>query len=246
MTLRVEANRRFAAPAGAPAAITREHYSIAAFDIRPYLPDDTGSALHRVLQRADWLAGLAAEGVIGDQPHQWAEANDEDNLRLGVDCSRALWFAFTCVRLEYSKSNRHLPVASMIGPESPMSEQFDACDPELGLRPGDILVYQDDDGTCSNGHVVMVIDPEKRIAWGSRPPARNTRPEPTIQQPDETDNGPAVEYQLIRYRQDWQRLSGCTMTRKACWRHRAFASAGQQPGLKALDGCCDQGRACGR
>ena len=241
VTLRVTANPRFAEPdqtaQGPPS--TRE-YTIATFDIRPYLPDDRTTALYQVLAKADWLANASLTDGFGYKQHAWSKPTDEQNLKLGIDCSRAIWFAFTRAGLPYNSENRYLSTAQMVSRGTPMAEEFDSCSDDPQLRLGDILVYRDD--KRGDGHVVMVIDPDKRIAWGSHGWDGNAG-----KLPIKPDTG--VEYQRIKYKKDWERWDRPTMRRKACWRYREFAKEAQtargQPGLAALANVCDADQRCG-
>jgi hypothetical protein len=123
--------------------------------------------------------------------------------------------------------------------DSPMAEAFEDCSgkpPQLG----DVVVYRDDER--GDGHVVMVIDPAKRIAWGSHGwdgSGKALKIEP--------DTG--IESQLIKNKQDWERWDRATMTRKACWRYGTFGEGtGRlfgQPGLRALENACDVRNRCG-
>lgn len=212
--LRVEANPRFmAAPthgtAAAGAGIQAREYTIPNFDIRPYLPDDTGSALFAVLQRAHGLVNAD----FGYRQHDWSAPDDDTNLRRGVDCSRAIWFAFTRSGLQFNRTNAYLPTAEMVGPQSRMNEAFQPCSGD-DLRTGDVLVYRD--LNRGDGHTVMVIDPRRRIAWGSHGWDGNAREPPFTP-------ATGVEYQLIKYKPDWTRWDRPTMLVAACWRHRRFA-----------------------
>lgn len=236
--MRVEANARFLEPAQRDTPIQKREYTIRNFDIRPYMPDDEGTALHKVLAKADWLAHAAAVDGFGYKQHAWDRPTDEDNLRRGIDCSRAIWFAFTRAGLPYNRSNAYVHTGAMVGDSSLMANEFERCqgDPRLG----DILVYRDD--TQGDGHVVMVIDPDKRIAWGSHGFDGNAR---ELKVPPDV----GVEYQLIKYKKDWERWDRKTMERKACWRYRAFAQEASAtrwlPGVKALLNVCNVNQRCG-
>src|SRR5690606_24421835 len=169
--VRVEANSRFLQPAvSGTRVVNPREYTLKQFDIRPYLPDDPNSALGAVLRTADSLARASAEDGYGYAQHAWSEASDEANLQVGIDCSRAIWFAFTRSGLPYNRDNRYLPTSMMVGADSLMSDEFEQCPADDGFQLGDILVYRsdsDDPERRNTGHTVMVIDPEKRIAWGS-------------------------------------------------------------------------------
>ena len=199
--------------------VARE-YTIADFDIGPYLPLSPQSQLRAVLLKA---AELAKTEVDYNQ-HDWNKGSDEENLRYGIDCSRAIWYAFTRAGVRYNnrstadyrKNNplgSYLTTAGMVGSDSAMSDSFVSCDvskPQLG----DVLVYRDDGK--EDGHTVMVIDPVKRIAWGSHGWDGNPKDNPAIP----FDNG--VEFQRIKYKPDWRRWDRSGMEVKACWRHRLF------------------------
>ncbi len=239
IAMRVEANRRFLKPKPDSSTVSSREYTIKSFDIRPYLPDDRDSALYKVLKKADWLANASAEDGFSYKQHDWGQESDEENLARGIDCSRAIWFAFTRAGLPYNKDDRYLTTAMMVGEDTPMNEQFERCN-DMDLRVGDILVYRDDHR--GDGHVVMVIDPTKRIAWGSHGWDGNAS-----KLKIEPDTG--VEYQLIKYKKDWQRWDRSTMDLKACWRYRRFADEMEQgrglPGVRALSDVCNARRNCG-
>lgn len=239
--LRVEANSRFQKPGDrglAGFSRTRE-FTIPHFDIRPYLPDDRDTALYKVLQKADWLAQAAAGDGFGYRGHAWNAATDLDNLKRGIDCSRAIWFAFTRAGLPYNAGDKYLNTADMVKTASPLAQHFERCD-NAPLQTGDLLVYRDP--KRGDGHVVMVVDPLKRIAWGSHGydgNAKELKVKPDI----------GVEYQLIKYKKDWERWDRKTMRQKACWRYRQFGeeirSARGLAGVKALAKACDIKSRCG-
>jgi hypothetical protein len=236
ITMRVEANSRFLeATPGRPA--NKREYTINNFDIRPYLPDDTSTALYKVLRQVHRLTTSSAgrDGYAYRQ-HDWSLPTDEANLEKGIDCSRAIWFAFTRAGIPYNSGDRYLSTAMMTDNDSPMSEEFERCDNTAHFRIGDILVYRDEERENPDGHVVMVIDPDKRIAWGSHGWDGN-----------EGDRG--VEYQLIKKKKDWERWDRRTMYRRACWRYRQFAAQAETtrglPGISALTDACSSRNQCG-
>lgn len=242
VTMRVEANSRFLEmPAGKKQPINIREYTIADFDIRPYLPDDKSTALYRVLQKADWLARAAGDDGFGYKQHAWDRQTDAENLQLGIDCSRSIWFAFTRAGLPYNRDDRYLATAQMVADNSLMADEFESCSEDPNLKLGDILVYRDEGR--GDGHVIMVIDPAKRIGWGSHGWDGNSKILPV--QPDK-----GVEYQKIKFKSDWQRWDRKTMMRKACWRYREFEeearSARGLPGLNALEDICIPSRNCGQ
>ena len=237
--VRVEANARFLEPADASQAPTPREYTIPSFDVRPYLPDLRDTALYRVLRTSDTLARRSTSDGVPYKQHAWDLPTDEENLRTGIDCSRAIWYAFTRSGLPYNRGNAYLSTAQMAPADGRMQDQFDTCTGDANLRLGDVLVYRDE--AAGVGHVVMVIDPDKRIAWGSHGWDGN------VKEGKIADTG--VEYQLIKYKKDWKRWDRPGMERKACWRYRRFAeearSPGGQPGSRALAGACDAERQCG-
>jgi hypothetical protein len=232
---RVEASAAFldAVPGAAPAD-TRE-YSITNFDVRPYLPDDEKSALRRVLLKAQELV----DRDVQYKQHEWPRgATDEANLAAGIDCSRAVWFAFTRAGVRYNRANEYLSTAQMVAPRSAMAEEFASCTDDPVRKLGDVLVYRNEEKGV--GHTVMVIDPLKRVAWGSHGwdgNVKESRPAAT-----------GVEYQLIKYKRDWLRWDRIEMQQVACWRHRGLESEarGDLPiGGSALEYACDAERRCG-
>lgn len=229
VAVQVEANPRFLeAPAATSDLPQAKEYTIRGFDIRPYLPDDSGSALHRVLSQADALA----RRQVDYRQHAWDKATDEANLAVGIDCSRATWFAFTRAGLPYGPGNAYLATAQMAAKTSPIARDFDRCDGQP-LQIGDLVVYRDDQQ--GDGHVVMVVDPQRRIAWGSQAwdgTAKEMKVKPET----------GVEYQLIKYKPDWNRWDRTNMVEKACWRHKTLAAeaAGPKgrPGVMAIEAPC--------
>ncbi|MGI9304414.1 MAG: caspase family protein [Gammaproteobacteria bacterium] len=239
MTMRVEANTRFLQADNASSAPKQREYTIKNFDIRPYMPDNKETALHKVLQKADELAKASPKDGYGYKQHAWDTGSDEANLKFGIDCSRSIWFAFTRAGLAYNRNDRYIATADMVTDNTLMRDEFESCSNDTP-RLGDVLVYRDDNR--GDGHVVMVIDPRKRIAWGSHGwdgSARELKVEP--------DTG--VEYQLIKYKKDWQRWDRSTMERRACWRYRKFVAEarapGGQPGTAALASVCNSKKQCG-
>jgi caspase domain-containing protein len=224
VTLRTEANPAFESGLTTLNPGSRE-YTIKSFDVRPYLPDDKSSALYRVLTKADWLA----QQDFSYKQHAWDAGSDAANLSKGIDCSRSTWFAFTRVGLKYNSRDEYLATADMVRNNSRMSEQFEPCPLGENYQTGDLLVYRDDQQR--DGHIVMVIDPAKRIAWGSHGWDGNAK---KFNVPPDT----GVEYQLIKYKADWQRWDRESMLLKACWRYKEFATARTRgmgsPGLAAL------------
>jgi hypothetical protein len=236
----VRANNRFLEPKkkdqGRP---NKKEYSIQNFSILQYLPPDSESALYRVLRKADWLAYHSMKDGIQYKQHSWNEPNDAANLRKGIDCSRAIWFAFTRAELTYNTGNKYLTTADMARFGSPMTKYFDSCNNDA-YQIGDVLVYRDE--KQRDGHVVMVIDPQLQIAWGSQGWDGNAK---EGMQPDT-----GVEYQKIKYKPDWERWDRKTMEFKACWRYkhiaREFGNFSDRLGFRALGEVCNANKNCGR
>lgn len=226
-------------------AAVRE-YTIAGFRIAPYLPDDRATALYKVLTKADELVNLRpviggkAKGVPYKQ-HDWSKPTDAENLALGIDCSRFMWFVFTRSGLPYtgaaSIAAQYLSTKGMVAADSPLSQRFDKCD-TASIQLGDILVYRDEHQ--GDGHTVMVIDPDKRIAVGSHGWDGNAKENPKL----EPETG--VEYQLIKYKPDWKRWDRSSMELAGCWRYRKFVEEARQgngvPGGDAVAKACGEQR----
>lgn len=244
-------------------ALTRE-YTIDAFDITPYLPDaKDSSALYRILSVADELANVRSTPVGTDgapyKQHAWCEGDTDANLSTGIDCSRSIWYAFTRAGLPYNRYATSIPdEGACVSPYDPtrdgylytgdmarndylMSDNFQDClapdeDGNVEFQIGDVLVYRDPNR--GDGHTVMVIDPEERIAWGSHGWDGNPRfVDPETGTAPDADLG--VEYQKIKIKADWQRWDRSTMELSACWRHDAFVSEKAMvrsflPGLAAI------------
>ncbi len=233
VAVRVEANPGFLERPDATGLPETREYTIRNFDIRPYLTDDPQTAIRRVLAQADQLAKMQ----VPYRQHAWQEPTDDRNLRAGIDCSRAIWFAFTRAGLSYNKTNAYLATADMVSKSSPLAEYFERCD----LQPrqlGDVIVYRDDHQ--GDGHVVMVIEAQRRIAWGSHGwdgTAKEMKVKPET----------GVEYQLIKYKPDWQRWDRTNMLEKACWRYRKFIEEGKDPsGRPGVDALGDEPCAAAR
>lgn len=236
----VRANNRFLEPdkndRGRP---NKKEYSIQNFSILQYLPPDSESALYKALRKADWLAYHSMIDGIQYKQHAWNESTDEANLKKGIDCSRAIWFAFTRAGLPYNEDNKFLTTANMARLDSPMTKYFKRCDNDE-YQIGDVLVYRDE--KQGDGHVVMVIDPQLQIAWGSQGWDGNAK---EGLQPDT-----GVEYQKIKYKPDWERWDRKTMEFKACWRYEQIAQElktfSDRLGFRALGEVCNVYQDCGR
>ena len=237
--MRVEANSRFLKRnADAPASeYNSREYTIQKFNILPYLPDDTEAPLYQILQTADQLAQSSMTDGYPYTQHDWSQGSDAKNLAKGIDCSRSIWYAFTRSGFKYNNNDRYITTSEMVAPDSLMSNEFIRCDNEP-LQIGDILVYRDD--KRGDGHTIMVIDPVKRIAWGSHGwdgSGKILKIEP--------DTG--VEYQLIKFKKDWERWDRKTMFKKACWRYKQFISekvaSGESRGYQSLINYC-KNRTC--
>ncbi|MDJ0941413.1 MAG: hypothetical protein QNJ00_16750 [Woeseiaceae bacterium] len=217
--------------------LSQREYTIKNFDIRPYLPDDDETALSKFLRKADSLARSSVEDGYSYKQHGWRHATDTENLALGIDCSRSIWFAFTRAGLPYnSRDDRYLTTADMVSNETPMGDEFESCALDEDYQIGDILVYRSSER--GDGHVVAVIDPARRIAWGSHGWDGNVRAELAL----EPDTG--VEYQKIRVKQDWRRWDRSDMELKKCWRYRRFSeelAAGRgSTGSRILNVTCSE------
>ncbi len=233
---RVEANSRFLEPESRSTPIGTREYTLPKFDIAPYMPDDKYSALHKVLTRADWLANSQESDGFDYKQHDWSKSTDAENLKVGIDCSRAIWFAFTRSGLPYNGADKYLTTSMMVSEQSSMNDKFSACPANEDYQLGDILVYRSDER--QDGHVVMVVDAAKRIAWGSHGWDGNAKASDFRIQPDK-----GVEYQLIKVKQDWKRWDRQDMELKACWRYDRFTlerrGGNGLPGVQALEKVCD-------
>lgn len=174
-------------------AVSPKEFTVRDFNLDPYLPDPT-SPLHDVLMKADELARTAGQDGVPYRQHAWNQgtgratvADDALNLARGIDCSRAIWWAFTRAGLPYTSSTWHdgyLSTAQMFDDDgtsclndvtplrSPMNDHFDSCLGASTYQTGDVLVYQGpkplkNGKTRCVGHTVMVIDPDQFVAWGS-------------------------------------------------------------------------------
>lgn len=228
LTYRVTTNpTRYALSADRLSCAASKEYSIQHFDVTPYLPQDPDDALARVLEQADALTTWNGGDGVRYQQHDWSGRDDKENLRRGIDCSHAVWFAYTRAGLPYTPGQRYLSTASMfdaargscstLTPQrSPMHEHFESC---LGqpYQTGDLLVWQGvRPGTQSCvGHTVMVVDPEAFIGWGSHGWDGST------DEDGERMNDVGVEYQRIGKR-TWERWDRDAYSLKACWRHESM------------------------
>lgn len=214
-------------------------------DIEPYVLQ-ANKALASVLRLGYALAKSADPEHSGDgipyRQHGWSEGSgratpDDDaaNLKLGIDCSRAIWYAFTRNGLAYTTGawhNGYLSTAQMIdatadscSSETPksslMHENFEDCRGEP-LRTGDVLVFQGKrpGSQACVGHTVMVVDPQRFIGWGSH--GWDGSKDAFGQRLNDT----GVEYQKI-LKGGWAKWDRSQYKLKACWRHRAFIDTKQ-------------------
>ncbi|EDN71464.1 protein containing caspase domain [Beggiatoa sp. PS] len=178
-----------------------------------YYPRNKRSALYKVLKQAQILTAhvsfMGRDGIRYKQ-HNWNAGSDRANLKRGIDCSRAIWFAFTRAGVPYNSKNRYLATDQMWRKDSKMKRYFRSCSiTNLNhLRLGDVLVYRGG----GKGHTVMVLDPKpkKKYAWGSHGWDKSGR----------RDTG--VEVQKVVSRNGWGSWDKGSMKLKACWRHKDF------------------------
>jgi hypothetical protein len=233
-----------------PDTLGRE-YTIPGFDLRPYYPDDDDTALYKVLREVDWITSrnvAYSQGTDWTLPAAaWSRSAVEERLKGGIDCTHVLWLAFRLANLPYGAGNEFVPTISMAAADSPMKASFDRCDVGVapgevppGLRLGDILVFQEEtlSKSCDHppcGHAVMVIDPERRVAWGAHAWGGKGPNSAALK---------GVKFQRIKETRDWNRWDLPNVKLKGCWRYRRFAQEAESgrglPGVKALQGTpCD-------
>lgn len=238
LSLVTEANTQFLnAGKDIPGELLKREYSVSSLDIRAYLPSDPESALYKVLTKADELASYAAGGKVGYKMHPWTQPTDAENLQLGITCSRAIWWVFTRAGLPFNHDNEIVRSRDAVGADSIMREEFEDCRMDPHLHTGDVLVYRDP--ARNLGHMVMVIDPRKRIAWGAHTWDGNATAQPPGRR---AVNPTAVQYQVIQNRSEWSTWDYPGLRRAGCWRYRGFSKqaddARDVPGRAALTGVC--------
>lgn len=192
---------------------------------------DPSTALYKVLQQAELLTHRRETDGVPYRQHDWSKGSDDANLAYGIDCSRAIWFAFTRAGLPYTSRSWHqgfVSTAEMfdesrgscnsaLTPDSTLMKQnFESC---LGqpFQLGDVLVWQGrrpTSGECI-GHTVMVIDPQDFIGWGSHG-WDGSKSEEGVKL-----NDTGVEYQKILAK-TWAKWDRTQYELKACWRHKQF------------------------
>lgn len=282
-----EASQSRPASPGATSNSKRE-YTLPHYDIREFLPSNPDSALYRLLMVTHQLTNLYAGTADGPRYNQdwegrWDRLSDEENLNKGIDCSRAIWFAFTRAGLPYNNRKgtvnakaasvaslgAYLSTREMVDKDSlslellassptktasVMRDQFVSCRHETSMRTGDVLVYRRtkaDPKGRDDGHVVMVIDPQEFVAWGSHawdanavtPTTPATGTTPSVSAPGKKDSG--VEYQQIRRLKKglearWEGWDSANMIWVDCWRHKLLiqeweASLFNRPGSYDLE-----------
>jgi hypothetical protein len=204
VTVQVEANPGFVGPPWDKAKAPAKQDVVADFDVRPYLPDDRTTALYRVLAATDQLAKAPGSSARS---------------------SGAIMAAFSQAKVPYNKQGKQLTTADMVAADTAMLDYFERCD-GLPRQAGDIVVYRDD--KRGEGQVLLAIDPQRRIAWGS---------------PGWDGKAPAApeagaQYQLLKSKDDWKRGNRPDVAEKACWRYRQFSAEMRdgrgRPGIDAL------------
>lgn len=208
----------------------RREYTINRFNLGPYLPADKNTALYKVLRKAEWLTSYHRRDGLPYKQHLWKKKSDKANLKLGIDCSRSVWFVITRTGLpftNYTYDDGYLNTKYLGNRNGPMKQHFIDC-MDLPKRTGDIIVQRD--SKRGDGHVVMVIDADRQIAWGSHGWDGSKG----------KDTG--VEFQRIRKGRDWKKWDRATMKRVACWRHKKFDEEWDRPGGRP--GTSDLSRLC--
>lgn len=242
--------------AGATCDASAKEYTLPSFDVRPYTPADPNAPFARVIAKAEELVRLRTTDGVPYLQHDWSQGSDAANLKKGIDCSRAIWYAFTRAGLPYSApkgadTQPYLATAQMFDsakgscntsmtPQSTkLHENFEDC---LGkpFETGDVLVWQGRRPTTNEcvGHTVMVIDPEKYIGWGSHGWDGSTSDAGVRL------NDTGVEYQRILAK-TWAKWDRKEYELKACWRHKEFAAAPPNPLLYSQQFDCADPQHCG-
>ena len=186
--------------------------------VSKYYPTNTNSDLYKVLKQAQILTSNISfikngDGIPYKQHNGWNNKKNDDttNLKRGIDCSRVIWFAFTRAGVPYNPQNRYLDTSIMWRENSNMKHYFNRCSVD-NLQLGDVLIYR---GYNSKGkivgHTVMVLDPKKKLAWGSHGWDKSRH----------KDTG--VEVQKVVSRNGWRSWDKRSMKLKACWRHKNFS-----------------------
>lgn len=267
--VRVEVNPDVRAPAVADSrdtTATRE-YTVKGFDTRPYTPEDPAHPMARLLEQMAKLSAWRGSDGAQYAQHAWSKGTDKENLDVGIDCSRSMWFIFTRASLPYvdaagdggstdgtTKYKGYVSTWKMKKGSPEMSAHFDDCSADPVPRTGDVLVYHGINSKGSPvGHTVMVIDPERFIAWGSHgwdgsttegSPVR-TLLEPPLVTPTRSGgtrlNDSGVEFQMTLEGHDWQFWDSSKIARTGCWRHRDLDTTGLPNDEQLLDAC---GGAC--
>ena len=243
LPFRTELVPDFRAIATQTAPSTRE-YTIPTFDLRPYRPANRETALARVLDQVQYLTYEASPTGVSYCQHRWEGKSDLENLtqpqpRLhgegtctGIDCSRSVWFVFTRANVGYPG---FLTTWGLEAGSEPMAEYFNDCT-LTPPRLGDLLVYvgKNRDGE-ERRHVVMVIDPDKFVAWGSHGWDGSTATGNPLRQETPARltplaSGPAplnrvgVAFQMTKEGRDWSAWDWKDVKKVACWRHKEFAT----------------------
>lgn len=190
--------------------------------------------------RSIWYAFTRADVKYNDTPH-----SNKKNTHRDMGTYLATWGMV-------DEDSAHLdeiayPSGVTEVGASQMKDQFVSCQDDMALRTGDVLVYRrtrEDSKKRADGHVVMVIDPDERIAWGSHA----WDGERTGGQPDT-----GVEYQLIKttkgHARYWDAWDSKAMVRVECWRHKDFIAEYEdpmnRPGSYDLSEVCSAAAKCG-
>lgn len=193
-----------------PYQMTAEAY---AREFKPYSSVSPGFISTYLMM--EWLTNTRQ--VEYDVNGRWDDQlSDEENLDIGIDCARAIWFVFTRNNLPYSRGDRYVNTKNMAVDDSPMNEGFNACPLDRPFQPGDVLVYRDE--ILKKGHVVMVIDYYEQIAWGSHYWEQHLK---KLDTPGHSPVG--TEFQkLIGKDRDWSWWDRPIYKLSNCWRHKSF------------------------
>lgn len=170
-----------------PEAAALSNPAVASFDLRPVMPGNPNSALHRLLKSVHTTMESTRASDTALNPSTLVSMSPAINPSTASSrrASEAASENAQGLTLLLETFRR----AGLLAAQGDWSSAFQSCRAESVLLPGDLLIYRAAQEPTWNGQALLMIDPERGVVWGqpgltpatADPSVGSQPPEKTIQ-----------------------------------------------------------------